>query len=714
VESSGFYDLFLIDNDGNVVYTVFKEIDFATKLWAGPHTASGLGRVFRRAEVGGETVSVEDFAPYGPSYNEPAAFFATAVYLDGEKVGVVAVQAPIDAINDVMTNSRQWEAVGLGESGETYLVADDLTMRNDSRFLVEDRSRYLGALIAQSSIPFDVVKTIDRFDSSIGLQPVYTEGARSALSGVAGEAIFLDYRGVPVLSSFRPLTMPGLNWAIMSEIDEAEAFRGVEDLRNRSFAMILLGGAVLLTATFLFASRLSKPLRQLEGEAADLSHYDFTSDVPYTSETLARVAERHDEIGELAQGFQSMGGDLSRSVRETVDAVEAREAIEAELSVANEIQMSMLPLTFPKFPEHTEFAIHARLVPAKEVGGDFYEFGFVDEDRFFFCVGDVSGKGVPAALFMAATKTLIRSGALQGETPGDLLSRINEELSRENPEFMFATIWLGVLDLRTGTVTFANAGHNPPFFLSSTVTSVEEAHGPMVGPLQGTSYGQSELDLASGDMLVVYSDGVTEAMDPAGSLFGEERLRDTVAGAPPSVTGVTDAVEREALDWEQGERSDDLTVLVVQFLSPRRVAGFQMIMPTKGELSQQIVEDIHLLNESFGRFAAAREISANVTRPVQVALDEILVNVAAHSGAMAVTVRAWLDATSLRVEISDDGVPFDPSVEVQAPDISSALVDRGSGGLGVHLVRSLMDEVEYVHRGGRNIITLTKRSEEGS
>jgi sigma-B regulation protein RsbU (phosphoserine phosphatase) len=324
----------------------------------------------------------------------------------------------------------------------------------------------------------------------------------------------------------------------------------------------------------------------------------------------------------------------------------------------------------------------------------------------------VSGKGVPAALFMAATKSLIRSGALQGLPPGDLLTAVNAELALENPEFMFATVWLGVLELRSGIVTFTNAGHNPPFLRAGDVAMVEQLHGPMIGPVPGSSYGQDQILLEVGDLLVVYSDGVTEAMDPDRVQFGEERLHDVVAESTPIVAGITERVEGATLAWEQENRSDDLTVLALQFLSPKRTPAFEVTMPTQGELSQQIAEDIHLLNESFARFAEASGVDDSIVRPLQVAVDEMLVNIATHSGASSVVVQVWMDGGDLRLEISDDGTPFNPFTEVTTPDLEAPLEDREVGGLGLHLVRSLMSEFEYASRGGRNFITLTKLSEE--
>ncbi len=714
LDNSGFYDLFLIDNDGNIVYTVFKEVDFATNLKGGPYADSGLGEVWDEADST-LTSSIVDFAPYTPSYNQPAAFLAQPVIVDGDHVGTVAVQAPVDQINEIMTNDEKWEAIGLGDSGETYIVAADGTMRNDSRFLVEEPENYFTA-IEEAGVPEETIDAINQFDSSIGLQEVDTEGTRDALLGNTGEQIFSDYRGVSVLSSYRPLNMLGLDWVIMSEIDDAEAFSAANSLRTVALLTIGGGTLILFAGIFIASGRITRPLAQLEVAADDLAHHDFSPDAPTDSfapeSNLTAVAERPDEIGDLARSFTAMRNDLTTSVGATIAATQAKEAIESELNVAAEIQMAMLPLTFPDFPEVTEFVIHARLIPAKEIGGDFYEFGFVDADHFFFCVGDVSGKGIPSALFMAAIKTLIRSGAIQGEEPSALLTRINSELARENPQFMFATVWFGVLDLRTGSVKFANGGHNFPFVISDGSTvQVQEVHGPLVGPIKGASWQQGTLQIGIDDKLVVYSDGVTEAMDPSDEQFGDDRLEAILSEHPElSPVELTAEIVDNVIDWEQGDRSDDVTVLVLEYVEARRVPQFEMTMPTTPgeELSDAIVADIAALNANLGAFATSQEVSDDVAGRLQTALDELLVNVASHSGATAVTVKAWLDDDNISVEVTDDGTPFN-IMDVPVPDTSGSLSERQVGGLGLHMVRSLMDEVSYERIGDRNVVTVVKR-----
>ncbi len=248
-----------------------------------------------------------------------------------------------------------------------------------------------------------------------------------------------------------------------------------------------------------------------------------------------------------------------------------KERMEEELNVAHEIQMSMVPLTFPAYPEHKEFSIYATLEPAREVGGDFYDFFFINEDRLCFCVGDVSGKGVPAALFMAVTRTMIKSKASDDRSTASILTFVNEEISQENPNCMFVTLWVGVLDIRTGEVTYTNAGHNPPYLkrVDGSLEKLDMRHGPVVGAVEGLVYGEDKLEFNSEDLLLAFTDGVTEEIDVSGKLYGEMRLEALLS----EMTDVS--VERSVQDVVasvrefQGEsaQDDDITVLALQYLA---------------------------------------------------------------------------------------------------------------------------------------------------
>ena len=343
--------------------------------------------------------------------------------------------------------------MGLGESGETYIVADDNTMRNDSRFLIEDPDGFFEAIQA-AGFSASTIQQIEAFNSTIGLLMVDTEGTRDALNGESGSTIFPDYRDINVLSDFGPMEVSGLTWVVMSEIDEAEAFATSNELRTQSFVVLGVTAVVMLGGIWLLAGRITRPIHTLEHETEVIGGLSFAAGDHYDTAPLGKIAERRDEIGDLASAFSRLVSSLETNVS-------ARVAVEGELNVAADIQRSLLPLTFPVPPKVFEFILHAALVPAKEVGGDFYDVGEIDVNHYFFLVGDVSGKGVPAALFMAASKTLIRSGAMSGEPLDELMTRINAEIQESNTEFMFATVWIGVLDVRTGDVIYVERRTQP-------------------------------------------------------------------------------------------------------------------------------------------------------------------------------------------------------------------------------------------------------------
>jgi len=391
---------------------------------------------------------------------------------------------------------------------------------------------------------------------------------------------------------------------------------------------------------------------------------------------------------------------------------EAKERMERELNIGREIQMSMLPLDFPAFPDRDDFNIHALLEPAREVGGDLYDFFLIDDDRLCFLVGDVSDKGVPAALLMAVTKTLIKSHAVHDASVQAIMSQVNEELCSHNESSMFVTLFVVILDTRTGRMTYTNAGHNPPFVkrADGRVIKLEDRHGPVAGAVEGIAYKSSELELAHGDLVVLYTDGVSEAMDPEHEQFTEDALGSLIAeassGTPDGVVGlIEEAVAQHRGDAEQ---SDDITVLVLEYLGADHP---QMAMAVAANL-----EAIAEVLERYDGFAAANQLPVAVNRRVKLALDDLLNNVATYAypepGDHRVDVSVELWPTRLVITISDSGAPFDP-FDMDSPDVQASLEERDLGSLGIHLVRTVMDEVQYERRGSHNVVTIVKRIETG-
>ncbi len=301
LQEFGYYDIFLVNNRGDVMYSVFKELDYATNLITGPYSNSGLADAFRKSEpasLPAETVNTIDFADYYPSYNGAAAFFSSPVYDGDKKLGVLIMQAPVDRLNNLMTSNNDWKNVGQGDSGETYIVANDNKLRNDSRFLIEDKAGYITAL-QQAGDPN--VNRILAKGTSIGLQAANTPGTKDALLGNEGFATFPDYRGVPVLSAYTPLDIPGLHWVLMSEIDVEEAFRPINKMTSEILSkasLIGLGALALVSlGAWLLVRSITRPLGQLTGTMNQVAEGDMTARAKLTS---------GDELEELGNTFDGM------------------------------------------------------------------------------------------------------------------------------------------------------------------------------------------------------------------------------------------------------------------------------------------------------------------------------------------------------------------------------------------------------------------------
>ena len=316
-----------------------------------------------------------------------------------------------------------------------------------------------------------------------------------------------------------------------------------------------------LAATGILIRILTRPLGRLADAAGSIGAGNFNTPLP--------VPKGGDQIGRLAEAFRAMQqalGSYTEKVRETTAA---RERIESELEVARQIQMGILPRMLPPLPDAREFSLFATLRPARKVGGDLYDFFYLDEFHYCFIVGDVSDKGIPAALFMAVTQTLQRSEAEKLREPGPLVSRINELLSRNNETMMFVTYFLGILDVRTGEVRYTNAGHNPPCIrrAGGALELLSTRHGPALGVVPGTVYGSGSVRLGDGDTFVLYTDGVTEAENPGHDPFGSGALLRVLAYCPDSSPAglgeeILQAVDRFAGEAEQ---ADDITLLILRF-----------------------------------------------------------------------------------------------------------------------------------------------------
>lgn len=318
LEKFRFYDIFIADPEtGDIVYSVFKELDYSTSLKDGPYANTGIGRAFKAANAANnhEFIKLDDFAPYLPSYDAQASFIASPIFDNGQKIGVLIFQMPLDTINNIMTYGEAWKKVGLGESGETYLVGEDFKARSMSRFLMEDSKGYL-ELMRGVGLSESVLNKIENQNSNIGLQEIRTDGSRNALAGNTNFEIFADYRDINVLSAYAPIDILGLNWAILSEIDEEEAFRPVAELRNKIITSAITVFVIMLVAVVIvavwFSGRFVAPILVTVDGLRKVARGDLTD--RYES-------KRNDELGAMIGDLGNLTSDLSDVVSQVTGSV---------------------------------------------------------------------------------------------------------------------------------------------------------------------------------------------------------------------------------------------------------------------------------------------------------------------------------------------------------------------------------------------------------
>jgi len=382
----------------------------------------------------------------------------------------------------------------------------------------------------------------------------------------------------PQMEAFIAYFKP-LDWYIVVAVPIREIRSPARQLVHQQGFIIIAIFIVSLIAVFVLVIRISRHLGTLTRYAKDISSHDFT-----TADTKASPIDDlpgiyKDEVGRLAKALLFMKAELTSNIHDLVAATAARERIESELDVAREIQLGILPKDFPAFPDSEKpgecdaLNLYALLEPAREVGGDLYDFFFIDNRHLCFTLGDVSDKGVPAALFMVITRTLIKTLAEKDLSPAAMMSRINSILSTDNPNCMFVTLVIGILDIQTGQVRYANGGHNPCVWMKSEGTQLflEELSGPVVGAMDGIAYKELALTLEPHDALFLYTDGVTEAMNLDKALFSDERLLKELntlrnKTVEEVIAGISAEIKKHV---GAAPQSDDIAMLMLKYNGPK-------------------------------------------------------------------------------------------------------------------------------------------------
>ena len=618
------------------------------------------------------------------------------VIVKGELAGVVGIDIVLESVDDVLdAASREAGAVLIiNEKGQVILSSDVSGLFPYSK---EGAARSLSELGIPELKDFVEQALVEQ----TGLRLITLEGK--------------DYYvvGAP---------MPTVGWAVVTAVEkelteqpeklllaEYDKINGEASAQFKSdSAKTYLTAIAVIAAVFLLSVvsaliAVRKMVRPIEEMTRDITKSSLTNE-PFTMKDSYRT---NDEIELLAEAFDELTKKAKTYISQLTQITAEKERINTELSLATRIQAAMMPHIFPPFPGRPEIDIYASMDPAKEVGGDFYDFFLVDDDHLCMVMADVSGKGVPSALFMMASKIILQSVAMLGGSPAEILTKTNQAICSNNQEEMFVTVWVGILEISTGKLTAANAGHEYPVLKrpDGGFELIKDKHGLVIGAMDGVKYKEYEWYLKPGTKLFVYTDGVPEATDASNTLFGTERMVAALNEAP-------DATPKEILEQVRGavdqfvagaEQFDDLTMLCMEYKGR---------MPSDELTLEATEENLPRVQAFVEERLEAAECPPKAQMQIGVAVEEIFVNIASYAyapgkGEATVRVERAEDPASVTITFIDSGTPYDPLKKAD-PDVALSAEEREIGGLGIFMTKKLMDDVTYEYRDGRNVLTLKK------
>lgn len=615
------------------------------------------------------------------------------VRMQGRIVGVVGLDIVLSSMNDFVRsttegsysyiiNSNGHVILGPADGG---IFASEMVKHTD---LLNDENAELSALIRLSQT------------QATGLRTVTLDGKAYYVAGAP---------------------MPTVGWSVLNVVDEqitqlperqmlteferinaaaSDRFNaGIGKTMWLGLALLALVIAVSVVAAYVATKRMVKPIVHMTQNVRN-------SNVSGKLFEMKDEYRTNDEVELLALSFAELSKKTKRYIEEITQITAEKERIGTELELATAIQSGMLPHVFPPFPGRKEIDLFASMDPAKEVGGDFYDFFLIDDDHLGLVIADVSGKGVPAALFMMASKIILQSVAMLGCSPAEVLTKTNEAICSNNPAEMFVTIWFGILELSSGKLTCANAGHEYPVLKQpgEDFALFKDRHGFVLGGIDSAIYKQYELQLRPGAKLFLYTDGVPEATDAKKQLFGVERMLTALnedADAAPAQ--LLKNVRRHVDDFVgSAEQFDDLTMLCVEYRGS----------PFKELTVEANVENIPQVTAFVDAELEALRCPMKAQMQIDVAIDELFSNIARYAyqpqtGSATVRVEVEPEPRAVVITFLDRGRPYDP-LKAKEPDITASAEDRPIGGLGIFLVKKTMDDVHYEYRGGQNVLRIKK------
>ena len=468
------------------------------------------------------------------TYEMVTSYCQTITDNQGEVIGVINISLSLSWLSQTISAMKPYPnsySIMIGRSG-TYFVHPDTTK------------------ISRETIFTQTIETPDTALTALGHAMQRGEEGMKCMT-INGEECYVFYQ---------PLGQTGCSMAIVCP--ESDIFSGFDRLRRTVIAIVAVGLLLMLFFFIRIITRELKPLRQLADGAETIASGQFNVTLP--------DFRRIDEIGQLSHSFSNMQQSLVKYIEELKDTTAQKASIESDLRIASNIQMGMLPEKFPTREDRDDVQLYAMLTPAKAVGGDLFDFYFRD-DKLFFCIGDVSGKGVPASLFMAVTRSAFRTVSAQESMPDRIVMTMNKTIADMNKSHMFVTLFVGVLDLSSGLLHYCNAGHNAPLLLGADIQELPCHSNIPVGFRPQWKYSLQEAQLSTGTTIFLFTDGLTEAMNANKAQFEMERVNEVAVQALTKqqqeprqlISQMTEAVQQFVGNAEQ---SDDLTMMAIQYI----------------------------------------------------------------------------------------------------------------------------------------------------
>ena len=605
----------------------------------------------------------------------------------GKMYAVITADISIDWLTSQMQQIDEMNNKNIQKLSEDDIKAYSFIIGRNGTYIVHpDKERILN----QSYFSY-AMETKDTIDDLIG---------HEMIDGKTGMEDFKD-NGISSAIFFTPIERTG--WSMAIVIPYKTMYNDAFTLGCIIVALMVVGLIILYYVCRFTIRRITRPLQLFADSADEIARGHFQNELP--------VIHSNDEMHQLRNSFQQMQTSLVRQIEETKTINEAKGRMESELQIARNIQMSMLPKIFPPYPDRDDIDIYACLTPAKEVGGDLYDF-FIRDEKLYLCMGDVSGKGIPASLVMAVTRSLFRTVSAHESNPAKIVGHINDNIAEDNESGMFVTFWVGVLDLPTGRLRYCNAGHCAPVLIGSGMGELPVHPNIPLGIMQSFKFEAQEATICYGTTIFLYTDGLTEATNSSCELFNDQRMLATAQQIYDSKDNnplhVVETMEQAVKEFVGGaEQSDDLTMMAVQYRKEQEHIRMQHSITLKNDIEQvpQLADFVDMVCEEL-------DFDPSLAIQMNLAIEEAVVNVMSYAYPVGVVgnvnIEAQANEERLKFTITDNGIPFDPTAKAEV-DTTLSAEDRPIGGLGIHLVRQLMDSINYERIDGKNILTLRKK-----